>query len=153
MTNALDTFIAQHRAPKSAIEVAGDYACIDWVHTEEHGWNPCSVRKTAMWGDCPNKANHGRPVVARKELDDIEPGDRIYFYHPSSNQDQNATVLEWTVARTFPDGKAAEWTATVHIEHLGLGNGFGGRARVQRHKFERYQAAGIKHAYTPGVFQ
>jgi hypothetical protein len=152
MSNALDLFIAQHKAPKSAIVVAGDYPCTDMVHTDEWGWNVCGTRKTQMWGGCPNAANHGRPVVAPKELDDIEPGDRIKFYHPASNQDQFATVLEWTVGRRFPDGKPAEWDAVVHIEHLGLGNGFGGRARVQRHSFQRYQAAGIKHAYTPGVY-
>lgn len=151
MRYTLDQFIAEHRAPKSAIVVAGDFECRDWVHTEEHGWNPCTVRKTSMSGDCPNKDNHGRPVLKPKTLDEITEGDRVQFYHHASNQNQWATVLEWTVAKTFPDGKAAEWDAVFHIEHLGLGNGFSAGIKVQRHRVGRYGSI-IKYA-TDGSFQ
>jgi hypothetical protein len=153
MTKALDQFIAEHRAPKSAITVAGDFECRDWVHTDEHGWNPCGVRRVSMWADCPNVENHGRPVLKRKAVDEIEPGDRIQFFHGASGRDQWATVLEWTAGHAFPDGKAAEWHAVLHIEHLDLGNGFNAGTKVQRHTIERYRAAGFKAGWTPGVFR
>jgi hypothetical protein len=152
MTNALDQFIAEYRAPKSAITVAGDFECRDWVHTAEHGWNPCAVRKTSMWGDCPNKANHGRPVLKAKTQEQITEGDRVNFYHPASNQDQWATVLAWTVGSTFPDGSPMTWDAVLHIERLSLGNGFSAGTKVQRHTFRRYESCGIKYA-TDGSFQ
>jgi hypothetical protein len=151
MTNALDQFITEHNTPKAAPQ-PGVYPCIDWVQTDGD-WKPCGGVKTQMWGSCPNEHNHGRPVLKAKTQDEIEPGDRIQFYHPSSNLDQWATVLEWNVGMRFPDGRPATWDAVLHIEHLGLGNGFGGRARVQRHSFRRYESSGVKYACTPDVFQ
>lgn len=152
MTKALDDFITAYRAPKSAVEITGDFACSEWVYTDDHGWNPCSVRKTSRWGDCPNRANHRRPVLQHKELDQITEGDRVTFYHHASNRDQWATVLEWTPVWHFPDGAVAEWEAVLHIEDLGLGNGFTAGTKVQRHRVRRHGSI-VKYGYTPGVFR
>ena len=153
MSNALADFITAYLAPKGAIRVAGDFECRDWVHTEEHGWNPCAVRKTSQWATCPNADNHGRPVVKAKRLDEITPGDTIRFYHHASNQDQWATVLAWTPVNWYiRSGEPMEWDAVLHIADLKLGNGFSAGTKVQRHRIEAHRET-VKNAYTPGVFQ
>jgi hypothetical protein len=148
--------VREMRAEGPAVAVTDpstDVHCTDWVRVEGE-FNPCGVRKILAWSPCPNRDNHVNRVVKANTLDEISEGDRIEFYHPASNRDQWAEVLEWTPAEVIErTGQVSAWDAVLLVDDLGLGNGFSAGRKCIRQRIERWRSSSVRFAYTPGVYR
>lgn len=83
------------------------------------------------------------------DFERIRPGMRVVFFHGPSNQDQYATVVAWTPTyhpNAVGEVICTEAKAVLHVQDLGLGNGFTAGEKTLHMKVERYLRP-LKAAY------
>lgn len=100
----------------------------------------------------------GNPVAAHLEpvtdFERIRPGMTVIFYHGPSNQDQSATVVAWTPIyhpNAVGEVICTEARAVLHVQDLGLGNGWTAGETTLRLTMERYLHP-LKMAYRSSVW-
>lgn len=94
---------------------------------------------------------HLDPVA---DFERIRPGMRVVFFHGPSNQDQYATVVAWTLVHhpnAVGEVICTEARAVLHVQDLGLGNGFTAGEKTLHMTVERYMRP-LKMVYRQSVW-